>query len=71
MKIFWFSPTEIIVDNESRTSKVPYSDTFYVLARTIITQLSPNTVKVECINKNVFVKSTVMKSTIDSAAVGE
>lgn len=29
-KIFWISPYEILIEGESRTSKVPYSDSFFV-----------------------------------------
>lgn len=41
-KMYWISPYEFLIEGESRTSKVPYSDSFFVQSRVVLQVLQQN-----------------------------
>ena len=70
-KVYWVNHNEFYVDMENRTEKFPYCDTFYIKLRYSIKKKGPEQCEFSLRMLPVFVKSTIMRKTIESEAKNE
>lgn len=69
-KLFWFSDKEFSLNTEVRSEKIPYSDSFYICVQYDVKSLNGH-IELTSKFKVVWVKKTIMQSTIEKKVVSE
>jgi len=70
-KIYWISNTEFRMVGDVKSEKIPYADCFYICVMYIVRQLEDKTIEIICKFRVVWVKSTVLKGTIEKRVTAE
>ena len=70
-KLYWISNKEFRLVCDVKTEKIPYTDCFYICLCYIITQHESKNIEIVVRFKIVWIKSTILKDTIEKRVTGE
>ena len=70
-KIYWISNTEFKMVGDVKSEKIPYADCFYISVIYTVRQCEDKSIDIICKFKVVWIKSTVLKGTIEKKVNSE